>query len=49
MYVCNCNLFDFGAAVGAWANYSIVEELGKYTMNGYRIRRLADETFFYSL
>jgi len=29
-----------GAAVGAWANYNIVEELGTFAMNGYRIRRL---------
>jgi uncharacterized protein (DUF697 family) len=32
-----------GAVAGAWANYSIVEELGEFAMNGYRIRRLADE------
>jgi uncharacterized protein (DUF697 family) len=32
-----------GAVAGAWANHSIVEELGKFAMNGYRIRRLGDE------
>jgi len=31
-----------GAVAGAWANYSIVEELGRFAINGYRIRRLAD-------
>lgn len=31
-----------GAIAGAWANYSIVEELGKFAINGFRIRRLAD-------
>ncbi|CAI6086132.1 EcsC family protein [Cohnella sp. JJ-181] len=31
-----------GAVAGAWANYSIVEELGQFAMNGFRIRRLAD-------
>jgi hypothetical protein len=30
-----------GAVAGAWANYSLIEELGKFAMNGYRIRRLA--------
>lgn len=30
-----------GAVAGAWANYTIVEELGKFAMNGYRLRRLA--------
>lgn len=33
-----------GAVAGAWANHSIVEELGKFAMNSYRIRRLGDET-----
>lgn len=31
-----------GAVAGAWANYGIVEELGRFAINGYRIRRLAD-------
>jgi hypothetical protein len=31
-----------GAVAGAWANYSIVEELGGFAINGFRIRRLAD-------
>ncbi|WP_438447901.1 EcsC family protein [Gorillibacterium sp. sgz5001074] len=32
-----------GAVAGAWANYSIVEELGENAMNLYRIRRRIDE------
>lgn len=33
-----------GAVTGAWANYSIVEELGENAMNLYRIRRRSEET-----
>ncbi|MNH47586.1 EcsC protein family protein [compost metagenome] len=29
-----------GAVAGAWANYSILEELGETAMNAYRLRRL---------
>lgn len=29
-----------GAVVGAWANYGLLEELGRTAMNGYRIRLL---------
>lgn len=29
-----------GAAAGAWANYTILEELGESAMNAYRLRRL---------
>jgi uncharacterized protein (DUF697 family) len=29
-----------GAVAGAWANYSIMDELGEVAMNAYRIRRL---------
>lgn len=32
-----------GAVAGAWANYTIVEELSEFAMNAYRIRRLNDE------
>lgn len=32
-----------GAVTGAWANYSIVEELGENAVNLYRIRRRAEE------
>lgn len=32
-----------GAVAGAWANYSIVEELGANAMNLYRIRRRTEE------
>ncbi|GKU76598.1 EcsC family protein [Paenibacillus sp. L3-i20] len=31
-----------GAVAGAWANYSIVEELGKFAINSFRTRRLSD-------
>lgn len=31
-----------GAAVGAWANYSLLKELGECAMNAYRLRRLND-------
>lgn len=31
-----------GAVAGAWANYSILDEIGEVAMNAYRIRRLAD-------
>ncbi len=31
-----------GAVAGAWANYSIMDELGEAAMNAYRIRRLFD-------
>jgi len=30
-----------GAVAGAWANYTILEELGESAMNAYRIRRLS--------
>jgi hypothetical protein len=30
-----------GAVAGAWANYSIMDELGEVAMNAYRIRRLS--------
>lgn len=28
----------FGAIVGAWANFKLLDELGETTMNGYRMR-----------
>jgi hypothetical protein len=31
-----------GAAAGAWANFTILKELGEFAMNSYRIRRLCD-------
>ncbi|WP_309118224.1 EcsC family protein [Paenibacillus sp.] len=31
-----------GAVAGAWANYTILEELGEVAMNAYRMRRLSD-------
>ncbi|WP_338552213.1 EcsC family protein [Paenibacillus sp. KS-LC4] len=31
-----------GAAAGAWANYTILEELGEAAMNAYRLRRLSE-------
>ncbi|WP_231594174.1 EcsC family protein [Paenibacillus algorifonticola] len=31
-----------GAVAGAWANYTILEELGEAAMNAYRLRRLND-------
>lgn len=31
-----------GAVAGAWANYSILDEIGEVAMNCYRMRRLAD-------
>ena len=31
-----------GAIAGAWANYTIVEELREYAMNAYRLRRIHD-------
>ncbi|MHA6484539.1 EcsC family protein [Paenibacillus sp. strain BS8-2] len=33
-----------GAVAGAWANYTILEELGEAATNAYRIRRLNDTT-----
>jgi len=33
-----------GAAAGAWANYSILEELGQSATNAYRLRRLNEST-----
>lgn len=33
-----------GAVTGAWANYSIVEELGEHAMNVFRLRRLAEKS-----
>ncbi|MDQ6423228.1 EcsC family protein [Paenibacillus sp. LHD-117] len=32
-----------GAVAGAWANYTILEELGESAMNAYRLRRLNDD------
>lgn len=32
-----------GAVAGAWANYTILEELREFAMNAYRIRRLHDD------
>jgi hypothetical protein len=32
-----------GAIAGAWANYSILEDLGEVSMNCYRIRRLSEK------
>lgn len=32
-----------GALAGAWANYSILEELREFAMNAYRIRKLHDD------
>ncbi|KOP68137.1 ecsC [Bacillus sp. FJAT-18019] len=32
-----------GAIAGAWANYSILEELREFAMNAYRLRRLHDD------
>lgn len=32
-----------GAFAGAWANYTILEELREYAMNAYRLRRLYDD------
>ncbi|MEF2965601.1 EcsC family protein [Paenibacillus sp. M1] len=32
-----------GAFAGAWANYTILEELREFAMNAYRIRRLYDD------
>ncbi|MCM3781600.1 EcsC family protein [Neobacillus mesonae] len=32
-----------GAFAGAWANYTILEELREFSMNAYRIRRLHDD------
>lgn len=32
-----------GAFAGAWANYTILEELREFAMNAYRLRRLHDE------
>lgn len=31
-----------GAVAGAWANYTILEELGEFAMNAYRLRRLSE-------
>ncbi|MBP1996889.1 EcsC family protein [Paenibacillus eucommiae] len=31
-----------GAVVGAWANYGLLEDLGKTAMNGFRLRILAE-------
>lgn len=31
-----------GAVAGAWANYTILEELGESAMNAYRLRRLSE-------
>ncbi|KQO17929.1 EcsC family protein [Paenibacillus sp. Leaf72] len=31
-----------GAVAGAWANYTILEELGEAAMNAYRLRRLSE-------
>jgi hypothetical protein len=33
-----------GAVAGAWANYTILEELGDSAVNSYRLRRLNEET-----
>ncbi|WP_256757693.1 EcsC family protein [Cohnella sp. WQ 127256] len=33
-----------GAVAGAWANYSILEELGQAATNAYRLRRLNEST-----
>jgi len=33
-----------GAAAGAWANYTILDELGEAAMNAYRLRRLNDQS-----
>lgn len=32
-----------GAIAGAWANYTILEELREFAMNAYRLRRLHDD------
>ncbi|MCA1295213.1 EcsC family protein [Paenibacillus sp. alder61] len=32
-----------GALAGAWANYTILEELREFAMNAYRLRRLHDD------
>jgi len=32
-----------GAIAGAWANYTILEELRESAMNAYRLRRLHDD------
>jgi hypothetical protein len=32
-----------GAVAGAWANYTILEELREFAMNAYRLRRLHDD------
>ncbi|GAB6930819.1 EcsC family protein [Paenibacillus sp. JCM 10914] len=32
-----------GAVAGAWANYSILEEVREFAMNAYRLRRLHDQ------
>jgi len=31
-----------GALAGAWANYTILEELREFAMNAYRLRKLND-------
>ncbi|GJM83769.1 hypothetical protein HMSSN139_62650 [Paenibacillus sp. HMSSN-139] len=31
-----------GAVAGAWANYTILEELSEFARNAYRLRRLSD-------